>query len=106
MLARELAERGQFPPVDVLASVSRVMNSVITPEHSELAVRSCELLAAYRGAEDLISIGAYVAGSDPRVDAARAAIEPLRAFLSQGVGERATLATTVESLASALAVAA
>ncbi len=82
-LSRRLAERGHFPSIDVLASVSRVMNDVATEGHIKLARTAREAMATYAEAEDLISVGAYQSGSDARIDAARTLHEPLRHFLQQ-----------------------
>src|SRR5690606_3312333 len=60
VLSRRLAERSHYPAVDVLASVSRAMSHIVSPRHRAAAARLRELLAAYREAEDLINIGAYV----------------------------------------------
>jgi flagellum-specific ATP synthase len=79
-LSRKLAARAQFPAVDVLQSVSRVMNDITTVEHREAAQVIRRLLAAYAEHEDLLSIGAYRRGSNREVDAAvdmRDAIERL-----------------------------
>ncbi len=103
VLSRKLAEAGHYPAVDVLASVSRVMNDVVTPQHLELARQAREVLAAYRDAADLVEVGAYVAGSNPRVDRALRCIEPLRAFLRQGPAERSRLEETLGQLARVLA---
>jgi FliI/YscN family ATPase len=102
LLSRELAEHGHFPAIDVLASVSRVMPDVTGAGQQALARRARELLATYRRAEDLISIGAYVAGSDPRIDEARRLRDPLNAFLRQGRDERASLEETRAGLAALL----
>ncbi|MBT3235220.1 MAG: FliI/YscN family ATPase [Bdellovibrionales bacterium] len=68
VLSRELATRNQFPAVDVLESLSRVMNKVVSKEHRIIASHLRDLLAAYRENEDLINVGAYVKGSNPKVD--------------------------------------
>lgn len=91
VLSRKLASANQFPAVDVLASVSRVMPDVVSPEHFAAASKVRDMMATYREAEDLINIGAYVAGSNPRVDLAIARYEPIRTFLKQGIYEGATL---------------
>lgn len=103
VLARELAERGQFPPIDVLSSVSRVMADVTGGEHRALAQRAREILATYRAAEDLIATGAYQAGSDARIEQARRLEPVLRKWLQQAPEERADLAASVSTLAAALA---
>jgi FliI/YscN family ATPase len=77
VLSRRLADRGLFPAIDVLRSVSRVANEITTKDHMQAAARARDLMATYGEAADLIQIGAYVAGSDPRVDAARAATPKL-----------------------------
>jgi flagellum-specific ATP synthase len=88
VLARELANRGHYPAVDVLGSISRVMPDVIGPEHREAARRAVASMATYRGAEDLITIGAYVEGSNPEIDAARRIKPSLDRFLVQDMFER------------------
>jgi flagellum-specific ATP synthase len=92
VLSRRLAAANQCPAVDVLASVSRVMPDVTTPEHFAAASKVRDMMATYREAEDLINIGAYVAGSNPRVDLAIARHETIRSFMRQGINEVSTLA--------------
>jgi flagellum-specific ATP synthase len=87
VLSRELAHRHHYPAIDVLQSVSRLAPQLLSPEHLAAGGRLRELLAAHRRAEDLIAIGAYVPGSDLRVDEARAKMEDLLAFLRQGTGD-------------------
>ena len=87
VLDRRIAERGRWPAVDVLASLSRVMPQVTTAEHRRLATRFRELLAAYEQRRDLILLGAYAPGSDPFTDEAIARQPALEAFLSQGRDE-------------------
>jgi FliI/YscN family ATPase len=102
VMTRELAERGHYPPIDPLGSLSRAMPFVTEPKHRELAGRVRHLLAAYRDAEDLIQVGAYARGSDAVVDEAidrRAAID---AFLRQDQFEVADLAQAVSGLANVL----
>ncbi len=98
VLDRRLAERGRFPPVDVLASLSRLMPAVAAPAHLAAAARARELLAAHDRQRDLIAVGAYQRGSDPAVDRAIERMPDLEAFLAQGRGERADFAETVERL--------
>jgi flagellum-specific ATP synthase len=104
VLSRKLAESGHFPAIDVLASISRVMNDIVPPSHRELARQAREVLAAYREAADLVEVGAYAAGSNPRVDRALKCIEPLRAFLRQEPTERTPLPETLARLAKLLGV--
>ncbi|HTP24442.1 MAG TPA: FliI/YscN family ATPase [Anaeromyxobacteraceae bacterium] len=102
VLSRKLAESGHFPAVDVLASISRVMNDIVDPAHRELARQAREILSAYRDAADLIEVGAYAAGSNPRVDRALRCIQPLQLFLRQDPEERSTTAEWMAALARAL----
>ena len=83
VLDRRIAERGRWPAVDVLASLSRVMTQVTPPEHQRLAARMRVLLAAYEERRDLIVLGAYQPGSDPLVDEAIERRPALEAFLAQ-----------------------
>jgi flagellum-specific ATP synthase len=106
VLSRDLAQRGQYPAVDVLESISRAMQYTTGASHQALAARLRHLIAAYRDAEDLIQVGAYAAGSDAVVDEAiqrRAAIE---SFLKQGIDERVPLPQSVAELGAALGEAA
>jgi len=87
VLSRSLAQRGHYPAIDVLASLSRVMVDIVPREHFKLANRVREVLATYREAEDLINIGAYVKGSNPRVDYALEIIDKVNDYLRQDIGE-------------------
>ncbi len=98
-LSRRIAERGRFPAIDVLSSVSRVMPDVTSEAHGALARAAREVLATYRDAEDLIAVGAYQEGTDPRIDRARRLQPQLEAFLTQPRGEVTDLATGVQRLA-------
>ncbi len=97
-LSRKLASRGHFPAIDVLASLSRLMSEVTTPEHRQAAAGVRELLAAHRDHEDLISIGAYRRGSNPAVDTAIDMLEPIQRFLRQSIDEHTTSAEAREAL--------
>jgi flagellum-specific ATP synthase len=90
VLSRKLAAANQYPAVDVLASVSRVMPDVVPPSHLTAASSMRDVLATYRDAEDLVNIGAYVPGSNPRVDHALARIDAVRQFLRQGIYDVST----------------
>ncbi len=87
LLSRQLAERGHYPAIDVLQSISRLAPMVSTPEHMRGVNTLREWLATYREASDLIQVGAYVAGSDPRIDAAMRAVPRVETFLRQEVEE-------------------
>lgn len=99
VLSRELAKKNHYPAVDILGSVSRIMMDIVPKEHNELAGKVRELLAVYRDAEDLINIGAYVSGSNPKVDEARARMDAINAFLRQDVNERSEFQDTLNQLA-------
>ena len=97
-LSRELAGAGQYPPVDVLDSLSRLMPAVTTKAHRERAARARQLLATYARSEDLIRIGAYRPGSDDELDRAMLAVGPLRQFLQQAKDEKISLDESVAQL--------
>jgi len=88
VLSRDLANQNHFPAIDVLSSVSRVMPDVVAREHRDDAGRLKEILATYRRAEDLINVGAYAAGSNPKIDKAISLIEKINAYLRQDMAER------------------
>ena len=98
VLSRRLAARNHFPAIDVSASVSRLMSEVVTPEHREAAAGVRELLAAYEQSEDLISIGAYQRGTNPKVDAAIDKYPDIMKFLRQDMEEGSTFEEALEGL--------
>jgi flagellum-specific ATP synthase len=102
VLSRKLAETGHYPAVDILASISRVMNDVVEEAHREQARQAREILSAYREAADLIEVGAYAAGSNPRVDRALRCIQGLQAFLKQDPGERTSMPEMLAGLRRAV----
>jgi len=100
VLSRKLGERGHFPAVDILASVSRLMPAVTTEEHKAAARKLREIYATYADAEDLINIGAFSPGSNRRIDGAISLIDRIRDFLVQPVRQRTTLRETVAQMLS------
>ena len=98
-LSRDLAGKGHYPPIDLLNSISRVMNEVSSDLHQQAAHRLRELLAAFRDTEDLINIGAYVPGSNNEVDLALQLMPEFNNFLKQGLRTDAPFADTVQRLA-------
>jgi flagellum-specific ATP synthase len=88
VLSRDLANQNHYPAIDVLASISRVMGDVVAPEQIETRNKLLALLATYRRSEDLINIGAYVAGTNPNIDYAIKKIPEINSFLRQAVAER------------------
>ncbi|MHC4561694.1 MAG: FliI/YscN family ATPase [Planctomycetota bacterium] len=95
VLSRKLAEKGHYPAVDILQSVSRLMRSVATPEHERAAQAFRAIYSTYLDAEDLINIGALAPGNNHRIDKAVSLIDRINAFLVQPAGERTGLADTV-----------
>lgn len=87
VLSRDLAQANHYPAIDVLQSVSRLMDRVASPAHQEAAEEARRLLASYRQVEDLVSVGAYERGSDPETDRAIEAYPALVDFLQQGTDE-------------------
>ena len=98
VLSRQLAAQNQYPPVDILESVSRCMIDITTPEHKQAANRLKETISTYKNAEDLINIGAYVKGSNPSIDYAIEKIGSVRKFLKQEIEEKADYDQTVDTL--------
>ena len=100
VLSRRLANRGHYPAIEVLESVSRVMNEIVPEEIVELANAGREILATYREAEDLITIGAYKEGQNPKVDRAVQYIDPLNEFLQQKSKDKSDIATSWQHVAA------
>ena len=88
VLSRDIAETGQYPAIDIEASVSRVMSEVVSDEHRQAALRFKQIYSTYRKNRDLISVGAYARGSDPRIDEAIEYWPRLLRFLQQDRRER------------------
>ena len=99
VLSRDLAQKNHYPAIDVLQSVSRTMSDVVTEAHQEKAGQVREWLATARESEDLVSVGAYVAGSNPRVDEALAHRDAIEAFLRQRSHELTTFDSATKTLA-------
>lgn len=102
VLSRKLANQNHYPAVDALASISRCMPDVISPEHKAAAGELISVMATYRESEDLINIGAYARGSNPAVDRAIAVMGKAKLFLRQAVGERSDMAATLAMLKEAI----
>ncbi len=97
-LSRKLAHENHYPAIDVLGSVSRCMSALATPAHRRAASRLRDALATYRNSEDLISIGAYAAGTNPALDEAIALMPSILAFLRQDASEPSTFEDTLLAL--------
>ncbi|MHC4155025.1 MAG: FliI/YscN family ATPase, partial [Planctomycetota bacterium] len=98
VLSRKLAERGHWPAVDILASVSRLMPMVTGEEHKSAAQKLKEIYATYTDAQDLINIGAFSPGSNRRIDGAITLIDKINSFLIQPVRQRTSFEETVRRL--------
>ncbi|HMM07215.1 MAG TPA: flagellar protein export ATPase FliI [Clostridiales bacterium] len=95
VLTRSLANKSHFPAIDVNASISRLMNDIVSPEHKQAAARIRDLLAIYTQNADLISIGAYKPGMNPRLDEAVGKIDEINAFLKQQIDQKVTFEDTM-----------
>lgn len=91
VLSRRLAGRGHFPAIEILESASRVMSDIVPPEGLRLVSMARDVLATYREAEDLITIGAYKPGQNPRVDRAVQLIDKVTDFLKQSARDKVTM---------------
>jgi flagellum-specific ATP synthase len=98
VLSRDLAARNIYPPIDVMASASRVMGDVTDERHRKLAGQFKETLAIYRQSEDLINIGAYKSGSNPGIDQAIRKIDAMISYQKQAVADPVTLAASIDGL--------
>ena len=102
VLSRELANKGHYPAIDVLASISRVMRDVSDNEHMDLRDRAVDIIATYKNAEDMISIGAYVDGSDPKIDKAKKLMPAINKFLCQDINTKFNLFKGIKDLKKVL----
>lgn len=98
VLARKLAALGHYPAIDFLDSISRVRRDVISAKHNSAALIIQELTATYREAEDLISVGAYQKGTNPKIDKSIALYDRINQFLIQDMYESVTFEQTLEHL--------
>ncbi|WP_386340614.1 type III secretion system ATPase SctN [Xanthomonas citri pv. citri] len=100
ILSREIAAKNQYPAIDVLASLSRVMSQIVPSDHSQAAGRLRRLLAKYNEVETLVQVGEYRQGSDAVADEAIDRIDAIRDFLSQPTDQLSAYESTLEQLAS------
>ena len=98
VLSRTLADAGHYPAIDIEQSISRAMVNLITPEHFEQIRHFKQLFSRYQRSRDLISVGAYAAGSDPLLDRAINLYPRFEAFLQQPLSERADFESSAENL--------
>jgi len=98
VLSRDLAAKNHYPCIDVGHSVSRLFTAINTPEHQTSAGKMREVLARYVEAEDLINIGAYIKGSNPKIDYAIDKIENVNAFLKQKTMENISFDDSIKTM--------
>lgn len=98
VLSRRMATHNHYPAIDVLESISRLMIDVVPQEQIDLAMQFKDILATYREAEDLINIGAYAEGSNPKIDLAIQKIDEFNRFLRQSMKETASMEESVAGL--------
>ena len=100
VLSRTLAEGGHYPAIDIEQSISRAMHSITTPEHQQFTRRLKQLYSRYERNRDLISVGAYAAGTDPVLDEAIVLHPRIESFLQQAIPERADITESLGQLAA------
>lgn len=98
VLSRELAMENHYPAIDILASISRLMNDIIDNEHKTLANKFLEVYSVYKKNEDLIKLGLYKQGSDPNIDYALSLIDRMKMYLKQDIVEKRDLADSIHGL--------
>jgi flagellum-specific ATP synthase len=102
ILSRELADEGHFPAINIEGSISRVMPNIVSTQHLQFAQRLRQLYSRYQQNRDLISVGAYVAGSDAETDAAIERLPAIKRFLQQGLDEPVSLSASIAQLSQLL----
>jgi flagellum-specific ATP synthase len=100
VLSRKIAQRNHFPAIDVLQSASRVMRSVISPDHLNWSGQIREWMATYQQVEDLLNLGAYQKGSNPKIDTSILVHERINQLLRQGIEDSASLPETLAMMQS------
>ncbi|MFO8086001.1 MAG: FliI/YscN family ATPase [Desulfobacterales bacterium] len=98
VLSRELASKNHYPAIDILNSSSRLMQKIVDNDHLELSAKIKEVMAVYSEQKDLINIGAYKKGANPKIDLALQYIEPINCFLCQGRMEKASMKKTRQAM--------
>jgi flagellum-specific ATP synthase len=103
VLSRNLAEEAHFPAIDIEQSASRVMHSIASPDHLDVARRFRATYSRYRKSRDLVRLGAYAAGSDPALDEAIRLQPAMSEFLQQGMHRPAALQSSIGAMAQVFA---
>ena len=97
-LSRKVAEMNHYPAIDVLGSISRLMSAIATPEHKAAAGKMRAIMALYRENKDLIDVGMYQPGTNPKLDVAIEMMPKINAFLQQRTSDIVSMDTTVSTL--------
>lgn len=97
-LSRKVAESNHYPAIDVLGSISRLMSAIASPEHKQAAAKLRTLMSLYRENKDLIDVGMYQPGSNPRLDTAIEMMPKINAFLQQRTDDSVTMEGTINQL--------
>jgi flagellum-specific ATP synthase len=97
-LSRKVAESNHYPAIDVLGSISRLMSAIVTPEHKEAAAKMRTIMSMYRENKDLIDVGMYQPGSNPKLDTAIQMMPQVNAFLQQRTSDSVSMETTIQTL--------
>lgn len=103
VLSRKIAAQNHFPAIDILGSVSRLFTEICDPEHMAAAGKMREILAVHRDAKDLIDVGAYEHGSNPKIDIAIQMMPEITRFLRQSIKDLVTMESTIETLKAMMA---
>jgi len=98
VLSRKIANRNHYPAIDILASISRVMPNVVNKDHVHLSNQIKELLSIYSSSEDLINIGAYIKGTNKKIDEAINKIDDINTFLKQEREDKTSFSDAVSSM--------
>ena len=98
ILSRDLAMESHYPSIDILRSISRLMPDIASPEHKDYASKFVEVLATYKRFEDMINLGAYKEGTNPKVDYAIKMIDKMKMYLKQGMTEKRDLGDALQGL--------
>ena len=99
-ISLKVAEMNHYPAIDVLGSISRLFTEIVTEEHKQAAYKMRKLMALYRENKDLIDVGMYNAGSNPKLDIAIELMPQINAFLQQRVSDSVTMESTISTLIS------
>jgi len=102
-LNRKIAEMNHYPAIDVLGSISRLFTEITDPEHQRAASKMRTLMATYRESKDLIDVGMYQAGSNPRLDVAIQLMPQINGFLQQSVKDSVNMENTIQTLKDMMA---